>query len=795
MFFIIVTLPAKKYPNIETVVLRDGVPHTIPSQQLVPGDIIELYAGDNIPADARLVHSERLRINEASLTGESLPVEKSIEPIIEQKVVTSDQNNMLFKGTFVVDGFARAVVTSTGVHTAIGKISQKIQEADTEKIPLQKNIESLSRIIIIATVVLIVVLVGFGLTTGYSWQEMLLLASSLLVSVVPEGLPIVMTLVLALGVNRMAGRNALVKRMQAVEGLAHATVIAVDKTGTITRNELMVEEVYVDSVTYTVTGEGYQPQGEVLREGNSVETVHEIGFDYATYLASISASASLVEQDGIYTVTGDPTEGALVVLGAKAGYTKQESLAKSPLIYEIPFNTDSKYYVNVHTIEDKPVMIVAGAPEDVLDRCGHIWHPEGVQPIDEEKRNDIMAVMERMARTGLRVVMLAVRTENVSALEGNNEVSDLSYVALFGMRDGLRSEVRDAVMRTRNAGMHVVMITGDHKTTGQALAEKAGIYQAGDTVLTGNDIDTMNTAQLAESLGRTSVFARVTPEHKMQIIEAYKARGDIIAMTGDGINDVPPLVAAHLGFAMGGIGTEVTKESADVVLLDDNFATITAAIEEGRHIFNTLKKVLVYLFSTNLGELLLITIALFLLLPVPLTPVQLIWINLVTDTFLVLALAFEPMEKNLLAQPFKRPSKYIIDRAGLIRLIMFALVITAGTFGVFFMYQSDVHVARTMVLATIVFFQLFRLWSVRSEHESIFSANPFSSPWLLSGSILAVLLQVAVIELSFMQDIFGTVSLLWSQWGIAVAVALSIIVIDEIRKIIALHIHKKRLRS
>jgi len=781
----------KKYTQTQTVVLRDGVPTEVSSSGLVPGDIIELYPGDRIPADARLIESESLRVNEAALTGESLPVEKSLDVIDIKNVVTSDQHNRVFNGTFLVDGIAKAVVTTTGIHTVMGQISQKIADIETE-IPLQKNIASLSKIVMISTIVVIIATAILGLVIGHEWKDMLLMTSSLLVSVIPEGLPIVMTLVLALGVNRMAKRNALVKKLQAVEGLAHTTVIGVDKTGTITRNELMVEQVFVDGNIYTVSGEGYIPKGEILYEGKPAVASHELGFDYATYLATLSANADLVEKEGVYTVTGDPTEGALLVLGEKSGYKKLDVLHESPVLYQTPFNTTDKYYISAHTIKDKSVMVIAGAPEVVIEHCSHMWRAEGATPLSTENKKTILLEMERMAKKSLRVVMLAVQTEGVSVSKDNVELKNLSFVSLFGMRDSMRAEVPDAVAKTKQAGMHVVMITGDHKITAQAIAAKAGIYNAGDRVLTGSEIDTMNDQQLIDALDDVSVFARVTPEHKSHIVEAYKKRGDIIAMTGDGVNDVPPLVAAHLGLAMGGIGTEVTKESADIVLLDDNFATITAAIEEGRHIFNTLKKVLVYLFSTNLGELLLIVLAMSLLLPVPLSPAQLIWINLVTDTFLVLALAFEPMEKNILSSPFKKPTKYIIDKSGFVRLVMFGVFIALGTLGVFYVYQANLDLARTMTLVTLGFFELFRLWSIRTDRESCFSENPLRSPWLLAGSVFVLLLQISVVHVSFMQATFATVPLSLRQWGIAAVFGVSVLVVDEIYKLVIRMLHRRQ---
>lgn len=771
----------KKYTDTESLVLRNGKADLVSSTLLVPGDVIILREGDKIPADARIIESQNLTCNEAALTGESLPVNK-ITGILEGSVEIADQKNMVWKGTHVSRGAGKAIIVATGLATEIGKISAKIQSIDTD-IPLKKNLESLSRIIIYGVVTTIAILFVVGWGVGHPVKEMLLVAVSLLVSVIPEGLPVVMTLVLALGVRRMAERNALVKRLQAVEALAHTNVLAVDKTGTLTRNEMVIQEVFIDGAVYTVSGEGYMPKGDLYLDGSLADDVTPV--QYAAYLSAISANAELFNQDGVYSITGDPTEAALLVLGEKMGHTKDVILEESPLLTELPFDHEKKYYVNVHQLAGEPGMIAVGAPDVLLARCVNVWHPEGNSPMSDALSAKLEKQITEMASRGLRVLLLAVRTDIADPNISYDDVSEMTFVALYGMKDGLRSEIKDSVATTHAAGMRVVMITGDHADTAAAIAREAGILQEGDMVMTGAELAKLSAAELADVLPKVRVFARVTPDTKLEIIQAYRTNGDTIAMTGDGVNDVPPLLAADLGVAMGTIGTEVTKEAADIILLDDNFATITNAVEEGRHIFNTIQRVLVYLFSTNLGELLVIVAAVSLLLPVPMTPAQIIWLNLVTDTFLVIALAFQKKEKGLLKRPFAKPSKYILDKADFIRLVLFGVIIAIGSLIVFLLFKQDLAVGRTMVLLTLGLFQIFRLWSIRSDTQSVFTQNPFKEPLLITMSLLAVGLEVLVIYAPFMQKIFETVPLSATQWGIGAGVAFSIVVVDEVRKVFA----------
>jgi len=595
----------KKFVETKATVLREGKELIISDSEVVPGDIIILQEGDKAPADARIIAAANLKIDEAALTGESEPVHKIAD-------------------TLVLAGNGRAIVVATGIETVIGKISKEIAAIDTE-IPLKTNIRYLSRLIIITVAGISALLFFLGIVSGKSVKEMFTTIVSLSVSIIPEGLPIVMTLILATGVWRMSKRNALVKKLQAVEALGQARVIAVDKTGTITKNEMVIQKVYLDGKFFEIGGIGYEPKGAIQLNGNVVDSVNHPELLFAGKIAAFCASAHVMfsEEEKVWRVAGDPTEAAMLVLAQKLGFYKDDLERESPLVGEIPFDYKLKYHATIHRFDGQKFLAVVGAPEVILN----------LSQISKEEKQKLESVFLSMSQEGLRIIALA-ETRDAPEILAPEEIKSLTFVGFFGMKDALRPEVAGAMQKAVSAGIRVVMITGDHKVTARAIAKEAGIYQDGDTILTGQDIDAFSDNELSEKLAGTSVFARVTPEHKLRIIKAYKARGEIVAMTGDGVNDAPSLVAADLGVAMGKIGTEVAKEASDIVLLDDNFGSIVSAVEEGRSIYKTIKKVILYLFSTSLGEALTITGALLLGYPLPLLPAQIIWLNFVTDGFL-----------------------------------------------------------------------------------------------------------------------------------------------------------------
>lgn len=776
---------------IETsaTVLRGGQEIIISDKEVVEGDIIILQEGEKVPADARVVLAHSLRINESSLTGESVPVTKMSEALEKRELPPAEQKNMVFRGSLVVAGNGHAIATATGERTEIGRIASEITTYETE-IPLAANIRNLSHLIIGAVFVICVFVFTFGLAVGFSASDMFLTAVAIAVSSVPEGLPLVLTLVLATGVWRMGKRHALVKRLQAVEALGQARVIAVDKTGTLTKNEIVVERAYIEGNHYSISGVGYETVGRVMKDGVVIEPGEDRGLLRAARIAALSSNAHAVylEEKKEWRVTGDPTEAAMLVFARKLGASKEDLERALPLIAELPFDSAAKYHALLHREGgegDAPhglFLSVTGAPEVILARCRFMRGAEGPESLTDEAVRSLEEVFLALSREGLRVVALAERAHAEDSLT-HEDIDDLTFVGFLGMKDGLRAEVPEALARAHVADIRVVMITGDHKVTAEAIAKEAGIFRAGDKILTGEEMDTLSDNQLAEALGNVTVFARMTPEHKLRIVRAYRARGEIIAMTGDGVNDAPSLVAADLGVAMGGIGTEVAKEASDIVLLDDNFGSIVSAIEEGRSIYKTIKKVLLYLFSTDVGELITIIGALMLLLPLPLLPAQIIWLNLVTDGFLTGALAMEPKEKGLLRGTFEHPSKYLIDISLVRRMLLLSITMAIGTLALFIVYLDDLPKALTVSLTTLAIFQWFRAWTCRSETESVFRMDFLSNPYLIGATAIVIVLQTLAVYAPPLQAVLHTAPLLLADWALIIVVCTSIVFVDEIRKV------------
>ena len=783
-------LALKRFAETSATVLRDGIELIVPDTEVMPGDIIVLQEGEKVPADARIIFANTLKVDEASLTGESEPVTKTNTVVPAENLSVADQKNMVFKGTHILSGNGTAVVVATGLATEIGKIAQKISSIDTE-IPLKTNIRYLSRIIIVTVAVISTSLIVLGVLSGKSLKEMFTTAVALSVSIIPEGLPIVMTLVLATGVRRMSKRNVLVKRLQAVEALGQTKVIAVDKTGTLTRNEMVIQRVYVDGKIFDITGSGYEPKGEVIFGGKTIDPLNHPELLFSGRIAAFCANArlSFLEETSIWKISGDPTEAAMSVLSEKIGFRHDTLDQETPKTFELPFDYQKKYHATIRAVDGKNFLTIVGAPEKVFELCKNIWHKDGTEDLNEEKKKELEAVFHKLAQNGFRVVAYAINPDTGQSVDGNlpageaDAMPPLTFVGFFGMNDALRPEVKEAMQRVRAADMRVVMITGDHRFTAQAIAKEADIWREGDNVLTGEEIDKMSNDELAEKLVRTSVFARVTPDHKLRIIQVYRKRGEIVAMTGDGVNDAPSLVAADLGVAMGKIGTEVAKEASDIVLLDDNFASIVSAAEEGRGIYKTIKKVILYLFSTSIGEVLVIAGALVLGYPLPLLASQIIWLNFVTDGFLDVALAMEPKEKGLMQGKFERPKKWIVDGLMAQRMFFMALPMAIGTLYLFKGYfETDITKALTISLTTLAVFQWFNAWNCRSESKSIFQMNPFSNKFIVGATGIVIFLQFAALYTPFLQKILHTTPLSLSEWLIIIPVASSIILVEEIRK-------------
>jgi len=776
-------LALKKFTETSALVLRDNKEMVIKSANLVPGDIIFLQEGEKVPADARVLTANTLKINEASLTGESEPVLKNNAVLENENLPVADQNNMIFSGTHIESGNGKAIVVATGLATEFGKIAQKITDINTD-LPLKKNIQYLSRLIMAAVFFISVFIILFGVSAGNSPEEMFRTAVAISVSIIPEGLPIVMTLVLALGVRRMSEQNVLVKKLQAVEALGQTRIIAVDKTGTLTKNELIVQKVYADKKFFEVNGIGYEPKGEINYNNKVVDHLNHPELILSGKIAAFCANArlSLSEETNAWNITGDPTEAAMLVFSKKIGFHKNVLERESPMVFEIPFDYSRKYHAVMRAVDGKNFLCVVGAPEKVLAMCKKIWRKGRSEKLLIHEKEELDGVFFDMAKQGFRVVAYATNNDAGHSLNPDS-MPPLSFVGFFAIKDALRPEVVPAVKKVNCAGMRVVMITGDHPLTAETIARDAGIFREGDISLTGEDIDGMDDEVLSEKLASTSVFARVAPEHKLRIIQAYRKRGEIVAMTGDGVNDAPSLIAADLGVAMGKIGTEVAKEASDIILLDDNFGSIVSAAEEGRSIYKTIKKVALYLFSTSAGEVFVIVSAIILGLGLPILPSQIIWLNFVTDGFLVVTLAMEPKEKGLLKGGFKRPNKYLVDRLMLERMLLMALAMAIGTLFLFWEYfETDLAKAWTISLTTLAVFQWFNAWNCRSEDKSILQMNPFSNKYLVGATIIVIMLQLSAIYTPFMQNILNTVPLETSDWLKITAVAFSIIVVEETRK-------------
>jgi len=776
-------LALKKFAETSATVLRDGKEIIVPDIEVMLGDIIILQEGEKVPADARIIFGNTLKVDEASLTGESEPVTKTNTVVPADNLPVADQKNMVFKGTNILSGNGTAVVVATGLATEIGKIAQKISSIDTE-IPLKTNIRYLSRVIIVTVAVISTSLIVLGVLSGKSLKEMFTTAVALSVSIIPEGLPIVMTLVLATGVRRMSKRNVLVKRLQAVEALGQTKVIAVDKTGTLTRNEMLIQRVYVDGKIFDITGSGYEPKGEAILDGKIIDLLNYPDLLFSGRIAAFCANARLsyFQETSTWKIAGDPTEAAMLVLSEKIGFRHEALEQETPKIFEMPFDYQKKYHATIRAVDGKNFLTIVGAPEKVLELCKNIWHKNETETLNGEKKKELESVFHNLAQGGFRVVAYAINPDTERSVDGN-VIPPLTFVGFFGMSDALRPEVKEAMQRVRAADMRVVMITGDHSLTAQAIAKEADIWREGDSVLTGEEIDKMSDDELAEKLAHTTVFARVTPDHKFRIIQAYRKRGEIVAMTGDGVNDAPSLVAADLGVAMGKIGTEVAKEASDIVLLDDNFASIVSAAEEGRGIYKTIKKVILYLFSTSAGEVLVVTGALVLGYPLPLLAAQIIWLNFVTDGFLDVALAMEPKEQELLQGKFERPKKWIVDGLMAQRMFLMALPMAIGTLYLFKGYfETDFTKALTISLTTLAMFQWFNAWNCRSESKSIFQMNPFSNKFLVGATVIVIFLQLFALHTPFLQKILHTTPLSLLEWLIIIPIASSIILVEEIRK-------------
>ncbi len=780
-----VFLALKKFVKTKASVIREKEEISISGEEVTVGDILVLREGEKIPTDARLIQADSFQVDESALTGESNPKFKTAASLREKNVALCDRSNMIFKGTNVVSGYGRAVVTAVGRDTVIGGISEKMVRI-MEDLPLKDSFRRFSNFIVFAVIGISLGILGIGMLYGHTFQNIFLVIIAMIVSIIPEGLPIVVTLVLATGMWRMGKFNVLVKKLQAVEALGQISVIAVDKTGTVTKNELEVKEVYAGGNLFSIGGVGYEPKGKIKLKNEIIESLNHPELLLVGKISALCSNANLsfLRNLGKWKISGDPTEAASLVLAEKIGFHRNDLEKELPKIDEKPFNHDLKYHATLHDTGNGRLLSVSGAPEKILEISQKFWSQGIAAELSEEKKKELEKVFLKMSERGFRVIALGMKEiqnrENIQ-----KKITALTFVGFLGIEDVPRTEVKAAISRVKSAGIRLVMITGDHEVTAKSIAEEIGIFKTGDRILNGAEIEKMSEEELADNLKKTSVFARVSPIHKLKIIKAYKSRGEIIAMTGDGINDALSLTSADVGVAMGKIGTEVAKEASDIILLDDNFGSIVTGMEEGRNIYKTIKKVILYLFSTSLGEVLAITGAIFLGFPIPILAAQILWLNLVTDGFLDMALAMEPKEPGLLGKKIQKRERNLVDKLMVRRMLIMAVPMAVGTLFLFSRYyQHDLTKAWTISLTTLAVFQWFNAWNCRSEEKSIFSLNFFSNKFLLGATGIVIILQFLALYNPFFQAVLRTVPLGPKEWLIIIAASFSIIIFEETRKLI-----------
>jgi P-type Ca2+ transporter type 2C len=790
-------------------VLRDGAMQSLPARELAPGDMVLLEAGDSIPADVRLTETFAFRAQEASLTGESVPVEKDAGCVLDEATPLADRRNMAYLGTVVAAGKGHAVVVATGMHTELGRIAGMLARDAPEPTPLQRRLAELGKVLIVVCLALVTVVFALNLLqAGAAWQdkilEVLLLSISLAVAAVPEGLPAVVTISLALGLQRMVRRNALVRKLPSVETLGSVTVICSDKTGTLTRNEMTVRELVTPATRYEITGSGFAPRGQFLRmagavDGEAAERAESVEVDPSQdgdlmQALSIAARCNNSQVNpaagdgGAWQVVGDPTEGALLIAAMKAGADARDP--RQRVLSEIPFESRRKAMsVIMRSADGATVMFTKGAPEEILPRCAAERRGGREEPLSDARRREIEAQVSHMASRALRVLALAYRRDPVQR-EGEYLETELVFAGLAGMIDPPRDEVKVAIARCRQAGIRPVMITGDHPATARAIAEELQLCSAGDEVITGGALDAMSDEDLARRVEHIGVYARVSAEHKLKVVRAWQRRGQVVAMTGDGVNDAPAVRAADIGIAMGITGTDVTKEASDMVLMDDNFASIVNAVEEGRGIFDNIQKFVHYLLSCNTGEVLLMFVAAIVGWPAPLLAVQILWINLVTDGLPALALAMEPPEPDIMQRHPRPPREPVITlRRGLLMLAHGSLIAAAAIVGFWLVYDPAQQVltlprARTTAFCITAYAQLAYSFACRSQRYTLPELGLASNPYLFAAIAVSGLLQLSVVTLPFAQSIFETATHLRSEWLWIVVLSLAPVTVIEVAKLI-----------
>jgi Ca2+-transporting ATPase len=824
----------KRLAAPDAQVIRNGSRKVIPARDVVPGDIVFLEAGNYVPADVRLLEAVNLRVEEASLTGESLPVQKSAATIVDKDIPLGDRKNTAFMGTLVSYGRGRGVVVSTGMRTQLGLIATMLQTVETEETPLQRRLDQLGKTLSIASLILVAIVfvvaladytnigelfrnpIDYFQTFSREVTDVFIIAVSLAIAAVPEGLPAVVTISLALGMREMVRRHALIRKLASVETLGSATVICSDKTGTLTQNEMTVTRMWVDGQYIGLTGSGYVPEGDFLVDDQKIDVADYPAALTTLWLGVLNNDAELeitgeAKSENTYRIVGDPTEGALLVAAAKAGTLPVDVKQAYPRENEVPFDSERKRMVTVHEVsQPRPedispfydnemrewnVIAVKGAPDLVLDLCTHYQTMDDKpQPLTDKQRQKILAANDNLTRDALRVLGVAYRTEReVPFHEGELKVHelerDLVFVGLIGMIDPARPEVTPALIEGGDAGIRTVMITGDYPNTARAIAETIGLLKPGHKVATGADLDKMDADMLRKEIRETDVFARVSPEHKMKIVDALQANDEVVAMTGDGVNDAPAIKRADIGVAMGITGTDVAKETADMVLTDDNYASIVSAVEQGRIIYSNIRKFVYYLLSCNVAEILVIFLGTLIAKNSPLTAIQLLWLNLVTDGAPALALATEKGDPDIMSRKPRPKDEPIINRFMQMGILIQTIAITGVTLAAYFLglklQPNQPEFAEAMAFVTLSLSELVRAYTARSEYYPLLKIGIFSNRNMNLALIFSAALIFAVIYIPFFNPIFNTVPLGWAQWQVLLPLLLVPSIAAEAVKLIA----------
>jgi P-type Ca2+ transporter type 2C len=757
--------------------LRDGQWIKIPSKEIVVGDILKFSSGDRIGADVRVIESKSLEIEESALTGESVPVAKHIDSLTNPNPGIGDMENIAFMGTMVTRGSGIGVVMATGMKTAMGQIADLLQSAQSQDTPLQRRLEQLGKILITVALLLTVLVVVVGVLRGHELYEMFLAGVSLAVAAIPEGLPAIVTVALSLGVQKMIRQNAIVRKLPAVETLGCASVICSDKTGTMTQNKMTVTHLWSGGQTWTVDGVGYEPQGQFYRDDRTVQPKDEKALQQMLIFGMLCNHSDLVIKDDEFTLDGDPTEGALLVSAMKAGFERTKLLDEFTIVNEFPFDSARKMMsVHVKDKQGRHFIITKGAPDVILGISESILWDGRTQYLNRDSQNKVQDAINGLASQALRTIAIAFKpiSTNTVILSEQEAEKQLTFIGVQGMIDPPRPEVKDAVKECKEAGIKTVMITGDHVITAKAIASQLGILTKKSKVLDGKALSNMSVEELEEIVDDVSVFARVSPEHKLKIVKALQNRGHIVAMTGDGVNDAPAIKAADIGVSMGITGTDVAKEASALVLLDDNFATIKAAIKEGRNIYENIRKFVRYLLASNVGEILVMLFAMILALPLPLVPIQILWVNLVTDGLPAMALGLDRPEENVMKRNPRSPNEGVFSRGlgwkvvsrgfliGIVTLLAFMIVYGNN--------PSQLQYAQTVAFATLVMAQLIHVFDCRSE-KSVLSRNPFGNPYLVWAVISSLLLMLVVIYYPPLQPIFHTLPILAKDWLLIVGLS------------------------